>query len=375
MKYVILGKGPGTAEIRIDGPIGESFFDESITAKAFIRDLEKIKAQSMTVYINSPGGSVMDATAIMSALKRHPAKVNCVIDGWALSAASLIAMSADTVSIGANGMMMLHNPRTYAGGDAPSLRKTADILDKIKSGMVESYNTRLQLSADEVAAILDAETWYTASEAVSAGLADAIDPTAAALPATVPAAIKSQFSFIPNAYAHYCEEPVMSHESKPDTSADSSGPVTQPVAAPEAVAASQSEPAPAPAESEPDISSIVAQAVSGSLKAERERIKTIRAAFAPWLKKGYGLHAVQTQCEEDGCAIEAVNARLLAALGGMAEPLASPTQGAPDADPLADAISAYRAAHPTATVAQASAAVLRDNPKLYDAYIASRKGI
>ena len=368
--YTITARGPSVAEIRIDGPIGESFFEETITARSFTAELAKVKAETLNLYLNSPGGSVMDANVIYAALKRHPAKVHCVVDGWALSAASLIAMAGDTISIGQRSLMMIHNPRTVAAGDAPALRKSAEVLDKIKTGMVDTYRVRLNLEPEQVAALLDAETWYSASEAVSAGLADTVIPDSAA-PARLPEKIRNQFSFIPAAYAVYAQESEMTEVTR------EAPPVVEELPTP-----SEPDAAPVEAESVATLTVRVSESidisahVAAGIKADRERVKSIRAAFAPWLKRGYDLTALQMQCEDDGLDVPTVNARLLAALGGMAEPLASVTQGQAESpvNPLDDAVATYRTAHPAATEHQARAAVLQEQPSLYDAWQASRKG-
>lgn len=325
--YTITARGPTHTEIRIDGPIGESWFEESVTAKAFTADLDKINASRLTVYLNSPGGSVMDANVIYAALKRHKASVNIVIDGWALSAASLIAMAGDTVEIGQRSLMMLHNPRTFAEGDAIALRKAGDVLDKIKAGMVDTYNARMKLAPDSVATILDNETWYSASEAVAMGLADSVIPDSAA-PAAVPAKIRNQFSFVPAAYAAYLMEPFMSHELPIPTAppVDLAGPVAESTHAPEATPVAVMSELVATYADPIDVDARVA----AGIKADRERRKAIRAAFSPWLKRGYALTDLQSRCEDDDCDMSAVNSRILAALGAMAEPLGR-NQGKSDA--------------------------------------------
>lgn len=322
--YTITMRGPSVAEIRIDGAIGESWFEETTTAQSFTAELAKVTASTINLYLNSPGGSVMDANVIYAALQRHPATINVVIDGWALSAASLIAMAGNTVAIGQRSLMMIHNPATIAAGDAHALRKSADVLDKIKIGMVDTYNTRMNLAPDTVAGLLDAETWYSAKEAVAMGLADSIIPDTAA-PAPVPAAIRNQFSFVPAAYAAYLTESAMAHETLTENPAlvAESDPIIESApssASPAIVAAS-------PAEADATAVDVDARVAAG-IKAERERVKAVRAAFAPWMKRGYDLTAVLAQCEDEGLDIHAVNAKLLATIGAMAEPLAT-GQGAP----------------------------------------------
>lgn len=324
--YQITARGPQSAEIRIDGPIGTSFFEETVIAQQFVKDLAAIKAPTINVYINSPGGSVMDANVIIAALQRHPATVNIIVDGWALSAASLIAMAGDRVEIGRQSLMMIHNPRAAAAGDAPAMRKAAEVLDKLKLAMVDTYNARLKLAPDTVAQLLDAETWYSAAEAVAAGLADAIIPNHAA-PSPVPAAIRNHFSFVPAAYAAYLTEPPMPNDSHTPSSppAAESRSIPEPVATPEASATS---PSTHPVVSAIDIDARVAAGIAG----DRARVKAIRAHFAPWIKKGFDLAALQAECEDEGLSPESAGARILAALGAMANPLAT-GQGESQAEP------------------------------------------
>ncbi len=377
--YTITARGPTKSEIRIDGPIGESFFQETTTAKQFVADLAKIKASEIDLFINSPGGSVMDANAISAALERHPATINVIIDGWALSAASLIVMSGDTVLIGERAMLMIHNPVLFANGDAASLRKTADVLDKIKSGMVGSYDKRMKIGHDAVSKAMDEETWYTAEEAVGAGLADSIVQNSV-LPSAAPEQIKNSFTRIPAAFATYFNKPeetpmpvtTPNNAAIAATQAAEIPPNTPPVtatAATPAPAIAATETVVVTGRSDEEISAIV----SASLKAERQRLSDIRAAFAPWVRKGYDLTALQTECEANGLAMTDVNAQLLAALGATATPLASPNQGQAVAESAyAAALAAFKSIHPKMNAAQAESALLAEQPQLYAAYLAEK---
>lgn len=163
----------GTAEILIYDPIGQDFFGDGVVAKGFIEDLDALgDVQSITVRINSPGGVVWDGFAIYNALKDHPAEVHVRVDGLAASIASVIAMSGDTVTMGEGAMLMVHNPWSLAMGDANDLRGAADMLDKVKEGLVHAYAWRTGLDRGTVADLMEAETWFTAAEAVAHGFAD-----------------------------------------------------------------------------------------------------------------------------------------------------------------------------------------------------------
>lgn len=173
--YEIKNAAASTAEIYIYDQIGEDFWTgQGVTAKNFVEDLAKLKAQDIHLHINSPGGSVFDAHAIYTALKRSDAKVTTFIDGLAASAASYVALAGDKVVMAANALFMIHNPMGGAVGDAREMRKMADVLDKIRESIVSVYMTKSNLTEQEIIDAMDAETWYTAAEAQAAGFVDEI---------------------------------------------------------------------------------------------------------------------------------------------------------------------------------------------------------
>jgi ATP-dependent Clp endopeptidase proteolytic subunit ClpP len=166
--YEITALANGATEIYIYDEIGYW----GVTAKDFARDLKEIKPNgSIDVHINSPGGSVTDGIAIYNLLKNHSATVNVIVDGLAASMASVIAMAGDTITIPENALMMIHNPRGGASGDANGLRKTAEILDKMKAAMTTAYANKTGKDSLEISALMDDETWMTGREALAMGFA------------------------------------------------------------------------------------------------------------------------------------------------------------------------------------------------------------
>src|ERR1041385_5076746 len=105
---------PAEAEVSIYDEIGAW----GVTAKQFVDELKAIKAQTIHLRLNTPGGSVFDGTAIHNALKEHPARIVAHIDGMAPSAGSFIAMSGDEVRMADNAYMMIHNARGGVMGEA-----------------------------------------------------------------------------------------------------------------------------------------------------------------------------------------------------------------------------------------------------------------
>ena len=129
--------------------------------------------QKITVHINSPGGSVPDGLAITNLL-RGRGNVDVVIDGWAVSIATVIAMAGDTVRIADNAVFMIHNPTTITMGEAEDMRSAADVLDKMKSQIIKTYQRRSKLPEDRLAELMNAETWFTAEEALDNGFVDEV---------------------------------------------------------------------------------------------------------------------------------------------------------------------------------------------------------
>lgn len=160
-------KNDGTAEVSIFDEIGMW----GVTAKNFIADLKAHAGKAITVSINSPGGSVFDALAIYNALRAHGSEITVKVMGVAASAASLIAMAGDKIIMPENTFMMVHNPLVGTYGNADELRGMADVLDKIGASLIATYVSRTGLSEDEVKALLDAESWLNAEDAVSKGFA------------------------------------------------------------------------------------------------------------------------------------------------------------------------------------------------------------
>lgn len=165
-------KSEDVAEVLLYDQIGfDPWFGEGIAAKDFREQLKTIKAKTINLRINSPGGSVTEGAAILAALDDHKATIEVDIDGLAASAASVVAMAGSRIRMASNALMMIHDP--YAGvlGTSADMRHTADLLDKVKGQIIDSYKRHSNLSDAELSKAMAEETWYTGKEAVDAGLA------------------------------------------------------------------------------------------------------------------------------------------------------------------------------------------------------------
>lgn len=146
-----------------------------ITALQFAADLNALKGvATLHVRFNSPGGDVFDGRAICAALDAHPAHKVGHVDGWAASAASFILMHCDEVEITQGAMIMIHNGWTFAAGDNRIMSETANLLLKIDGSIQDDYMRHVNVARDQIVDWMNAETWFTAEEAVKHGFADRV---------------------------------------------------------------------------------------------------------------------------------------------------------------------------------------------------------
>ena len=194
---------PASAEVLIYGDIGESWDGETVAAKEFVVALQKVQGAALTVRINSYGGSVTDGLAIHNALQRQRAHgpVSVEVDGVAASAASLIAMAGDSLIMADNALLMIHAPWGGCLGNAADMREMATTLDRYAQAMAGAY-VRPEFSREQALALLSdgADHWYTAAEALAAGLVDRIGP-AAPVAAAVPARYQARAALFTAAVA------------------------------------------------------------------------------------------------------------------------------------------------------------------------------
>jgi ATP-dependent protease ClpP protease subunit len=187
------------SEIWLYDEIGKNWFGEGIGAKEFLAEINAIKSPHIDMHINSPGGAVFEGAAIYNAIKRHPATVHTYIDGIAASIASVIALAGDRIIMAANSLFMLHNPSGMAFGTSDDMRKTADVLDKVCGTMMGAYMEKCGKTEAEIKALMDAETYMDADEAMEAGFCDEVglEMDMAACASFAPVLAKLGFKHIP----------------------------------------------------------------------------------------------------------------------------------------------------------------------------------
>ena len=215
----------GDDELYIDGEIAaeESWWRNVTAPRIFRQALARVR--DVTVFINSPGGDVFAGAEIYTALREHKGKVTVKISGIAASAASVIAMAGDEVLISPVGYMMIHDPWTYAIGNAREMEHQAGVLREIGEGLVAAYTAKTGKTRDEITELLAAETYMNAQRAVDEGFADGIlyetpapQPESDKAPRTLmrasryaPAAVLAMIGKTPSAHVHACPNAIAAH--------------------------------------------------------------------------------------------------------------------------------------------------------------------
>ena len=186
-KYYSLATKDREASIYIFGDIVSWEWTESdVSSYTLAKEIEGLDVDVINVYINSYGGEVAEGLAIYNQLRRHKAKVKTYCEGFACSAASVVFMAGDERVMSNASLLMIHNAWLVTWGDMNQLRKEADDLETINAAAIQAYMNHINISEEELKAMLDAETWISAADALEMGFA-----TTVAHPATTDKAAAS----------------------------------------------------------------------------------------------------------------------------------------------------------------------------------------
>lgn len=227
-------------KLRLTGYVGDYYFDDGFTSSDVVMALAEIAEDSaLTVHINSYGGVATEGAAIHALLSARPGVTDIVIEGIAASAASLIAMAGETVTMSAGAVMMIHDPSGFTYGNSDDHSKTIEGLEALANAYARVYAAKSGKSAEECREIMKAERWLTPEQAVAEGFADATtegEPVAVAAfdyrvfahaPKTLTALAKKRNWRLPDADkaamsaagTRHKKEPPMSDETKADSTA------------------------------------------------------------------------------------------------------------------------------------------------------------
>ncbi|WP_210559065.1 MULTISPECIES: head maturation protease, ClpP-related [unclassified Pseudomonas] len=222
-----------TIEVFVYGEIGTW----GITANQFVQDLRAMDdgVSPVVAAFNSVGGDLFDGLAMHNALSRLGERCTGRVDALAASAASVAVCGAHRVVIASNAMLMIHNPWTYAAGDAESFRKVADVLDQTMEAIIAAYKAKApDIDEPELRRLVAAETWLTANEAVALGLADEIGDGVKVKACLGQGAVLQRFQHAPAALLAQLDEPT---DPEPEPTPELAPPISDDPPAPASNAA------------------------------------------------------------------------------------------------------------------------------------------
>ena len=176
-RYFSLYQEGTEAHLDIYGDITSwPWLESDVSSYLLSRQLaELVDVSTIYVHINSYGGEIAEGLAIYNALKRHKAKIVTTCDGFACSISSVIFMAGDDRIMCDASLLMIHNPWTLAAGNAEELRKTAGDLDVMATASIAAYMACVNITEEEVVALMDAETWIGSMDATLMGFATSIE--------------------------------------------------------------------------------------------------------------------------------------------------------------------------------------------------------
>jgi ATP-dependent protease ClpP protease subunit len=172
-RFFNAAKADKTLTLTMYSAIGEDFFGGGITPQMVTEALDG-NYSDITLRLNSPGGDAFAGVAIYNILRGCGKPVNVVVDGMAASAASLIAMAGDSITMNSGSVLMIHNAMGMTAGDSNDMLKMADTLTKVTDSIADIYVARTGTAKEDVLAMMDTETWMNAEEAVTNKFATAI---------------------------------------------------------------------------------------------------------------------------------------------------------------------------------------------------------
>jgi ATP-dependent Clp protease, protease subunit len=157
--------------ITMYGVIGEDWYGEGVTVKRIDAALRTIGDKPVTVYLNSPGGDMFEGIAIYNRLREHSQKVTTKVLGIAASAASVIFLAGSERQVASSGFLMIHNCWTLLAGNRHYLRDVADDMEEFDAAMADLYAETSGSSTEEMAELMDDESFIRGKRAVELGLA------------------------------------------------------------------------------------------------------------------------------------------------------------------------------------------------------------
>lgn len=291
-------------ELILTGTVGAYWFDDGFTAADVSGALARLgRDTDITVRLNSGGGIATEGTAIHAAFSAHKGKVDVVVEGVAASAASIIAMAGQKLTMALGSVLMIHDASTMTFGNADEMERAQRELEAISNSYASIYADRTGKPAAEMRALMKPESWFTAEQAVEAGFAHAVGAT--------PAPERSEpAAFAYRAYANAPAPVLALADAKGWTTQRLKAASAAPTAHKEVPMSTPTTPAAPPAPATADLDKIRAEAAAEAVKADRDRRGAIMA-----LDEAKGREALAEHFYLTGMTADAAKAALAVAPG------------------------------------------------------------
>jgi ATP-dependent Clp endopeptidase proteolytic subunit ClpP len=189
-----------------------------VTAKDFVSELQQIKAPNIELHLDTPGGNVWDGVSIYNAIRDHDSHVTVIVDAMAASAGSFIAQAGDHRIMNRHSEMMIHDAHGMVVGNSADLAEAIEMMDRLSDKIAGIYADHAGGTPEQWRDLMRKESWYSADEAVAAGLADEVVSKAGAKNTSQNSFDLSVFSYAgrENAPAPVTSEPEAKQEQAPE---------------------------------------------------------------------------------------------------------------------------------------------------------------
>lgn len=195
--------------------------DPEVTAADFdklLKEAKKSGAKKLRLRVNSPGGHVDQAVAMKTMLNTSGFdEINVDIEGMCASAATFfVCVTGAHVRIAQGSEFMIHNPACGRWGTAADLRRTAERMEKMENEQHQMYAARTGQTEEKIKEWMDAETWFSAKEAVEFGFADEIldaPPIVACASEEAVCLMRQMYNAVPDGISAKCANPAQNEVS------------------------------------------------------------------------------------------------------------------------------------------------------------------
>ena len=134
----------------------------------------------ITVFLNTPGGSVWDGLSVYDTIRLMKSPVTAVVTGIAASMGSILLLACEKENrlMLPSSRIMIHDcswgKRDFGGVKPVEIQEELDMLKKTNDRLLNIIAERTGHTVDEIAEITRSDAWFDAAEAIGFGLASTV---------------------------------------------------------------------------------------------------------------------------------------------------------------------------------------------------------